>query len=211
MAMSHSHVPSRQFPERPKWTVADLAELPDDGNRYEILHGELLVTPLPSFGHQGVAGRLATLFATWCRAHTGWAVRAPGGLYLNETLWFEPDVAVYPVPEFGQRNWRDLPPALLVVEVLSPSTRNRDRNDKRPEYVANGVREVWLVDEGARSIGCPTRTCSAPALRRQGPTHQIPTDPHPHDPPRADYAATLPLRRNSHHTAVPATRAHAYP
>jgi len=46
------------IPERTLWTIADLEQLPDDGNRYEILHGELLVTPLPSAGHQGVAPRL---------------------------------------------------------------------------------------------------------------------------------------------------------
>ena len=89
------------FPARSIWTVEDLERLPDDGNRYEILHGELLVTPLPSNGHQGVALRLACILLNWCRAHTGWAVRAPGGVYVSETTWLEPDVAVYPAPEYA--------------------------------------------------------------------------------------------------------------
>ena len=58
MAMLHSRPSSTHLPERSVWTVTDLEALPDDGNRYEILHGELLVTPLPSSGHQGVAMRL---------------------------------------------------------------------------------------------------------------------------------------------------------
>jgi Uma2 family endonuclease len=73
--------------------VADLERLPDDGNRYEILHGELLVTSLPSAGHQGVAARLFVNLAIWCRANTGWRYLSPGGVYISETTWLEPDIA----------------------------------------------------------------------------------------------------------------------
>ncbi len=58
MAMPDARAYPRPGSGRTIWTVDDLAQLPDDGNRYEILHGELLVTPLPSNSHQGVAGRL---------------------------------------------------------------------------------------------------------------------------------------------------------
>ena len=51
----------RSFPERSVWTAADLEQLPDDGNRYEVLHGELLVTPQPTTVHQGVAVRLTLM------------------------------------------------------------------------------------------------------------------------------------------------------
>jgi len=53
------------LPARSIWTVHDLERLPDDGNRYEILHGELLVTPMPSNGHRGVALRLAFILMSW--------------------------------------------------------------------------------------------------------------------------------------------------
>jgi len=152
MAMPHSRPPSTRLPERSIWTVADLEQLPDDGNRYEILHGELLVTRLPSVGHQGVAMRLCLLIAPWCRAHTGWKMLSPGGVYVNETNWFEPDIAVYPAPEFPERRWQEMPPPVLVVEVLSPSTRRRDRHRKRPAYVAYGVAEVWTIDQASRTI-----------------------------------------------------------
>ena len=140
------------IPERTLWTVADLEQLPDDGNRYEILHGELLVTPLPSTGHQGLAARLLVSLAIWCRAHTGWRFLTPGGVYVSETTWLEPDIAIYPSPEYLNLTWREMPAPVLVVEVLSPSTRKRDRHRKRPAYLTFGVGEVWLVDEDARTI-----------------------------------------------------------
>ena len=141
------------IPERTLWTIADLEQLPEDSNRYEILHGELLVTPMPSTEHQGIAARLLLLVASWSRVHTGWRCLAPGGVYIAETSWLEPDVAVYPSPEYDNRPWRELPPPILVVEILSPSTRSRDRHSKRAAYLANGVAEVWLVDPATRTIG----------------------------------------------------------
>ena len=152
------------FPDLTMWTVADLEQLPDDGNRYEILHGELLVTPLPSTGHQGVAARLCVLLANWCRAYTGWRYLSPGGVYISETTWLEPDVAVYPSPEYDDRPWRELPPPVLVAEVLSPSTRSRDRFGKRPAYLSHGVGAVWLVNQEARSIECWSARSEFPEL-----------------------------------------------
>jgi Uma2 family endonuclease len=139
-------------PDRPLWTVADLEALPDDGNRYEILHGELLVTRLPSNGHQGVAGRLFRHLANWCAEHSGWACRTPGGVYVSETTWLEPDIAIYPAPEYAALSWREMPPPLLVVEVASRSTRRRDRHRKRPAYLTRGVCEVWTVDADRRVV-----------------------------------------------------------
>ena len=155
MAMPHSRMYDLSdrppIAERSIWTVNDVERLPDDGNRYEILHGELLVTSLPSNGHQGVALRLAVRLTAWCQTHTGWAIRSPGGVYVSPTNWFEPNIAVYAVSEFSRQPWRDLPPPLLVVEVLRPSTRTRDRHGKRPVYLSSGVHEVWLVDNAQPS------------------------------------------------------------
>ena len=152
MAMPYSRPPSFELPQRSVWTVADIEALPEDGNRYEILHGELLVTPLPSVPHQVVAMRLCQLIGPWCRAHTGWTLLSPGGVYVSETNWFEPDIAVYPTPDYPERAWREMPPPVLAVEILSPSTRKRDRHRKRPAYLASGVAEVWTVDQTARTI-----------------------------------------------------------
>jgi len=143
---------SLPFRNRKIWTVDDLERLPDDTNRYEILHGELLVTPMAANGHQGVASRLVRMLGSWCDAHTGWAIRAPGGVYMSQTTWLEPDIAVYPVSDFSELDWRDMPTPLLVIEVASPSTRKRDRHRKRPAYLAHGVREVWTIDRRTRII-----------------------------------------------------------
>ena len=156
------------FPARSIWTVDDLERLPDDGNRYEILHGELLVTPLPSNGHQGIAFRLARILGNWCVDHTGWAVRTPGGVYVGETTWLEPDVAVYPAPEFANLSWREMPPPLLVAEVLSKSTRTRDRHRKRPAYLAHGVGEVWIIDQASRTIEKWTSASEFPEVHPSG-------------------------------------------
>ncbi len=126
MAVPDTRPYQRPSPDRTVWTVVDLEAIPDDGNRYEILHGELLVTPLPSTGHQRIAVRLTVLTVMWCRAHTGWTVLAPGGVHVSETTWLEPDLAVYAAQESASLSWRELPP-LLVVEVLSPAAR-----DQRP-------------------------------------------------------------------------------
>ena len=163
MAMSIS--PS--IPERGVWTVADLERLPDDGNRYEILHGELLVTPLPSAGHQGVAARLFVNLANWCRAHTGWRYLSPGGVYISETTWLEPDIAIYPAPEYLNQDWREMPPPGLVVEVLSKSTAKRDRHRKRPAYLAHGVNEVWIVSEKDGTIERWTSASEFPETFRE--------------------------------------------
>ena len=153
---------STPLPERTMWTVADIEALPDDGNRYEILHGELLVTPLPSNGHQRIAVHLIYSVVRWCRTHTGWAVRAPGGMYVSETNWFEPDLCVYPVPDQTDVPWREMPPPVLVVEILSQSTTKRDRHRKRPAYLANGVAEVWLIDRNKRTIERWTKASEFP-------------------------------------------------
>ena len=166
MAMPYSRPPSSSLPEPSIWTVADLERLPEDENRYEILHGELLVTPRPSVPHQGIAMRLCMLLAPWCRANTGWKLLSPGGMYVSETTWFEPDIALYAVPEFPERTWREMPPPILVVEVLSASTRRRDRHRKRPTYLAPGVAEVWTVDGTSRTIERWTSASEFPELLR---------------------------------------------
>ena len=160
MAMPHS----LSFRDGAVWTVDDLEQLPDDGNRYEILHGELLVTPLPTWGHQGVAVRLTLSIGQWCRAHPDWSLRAPGGVYISTTTWLEPDVAVYRAPDLADVSWKELPPPVLVVEVLSPSTTRRDRFRKRPAYLSHGVGEMWTVDAQARTIERWTSASEFPDL-----------------------------------------------
>ncbi len=158
---------SPPIPPRSLWTVADLEQLPDDGNRYEILHGELLVTPMPAVWHQRVSARLCLHIAQWCEANAGWEYFAPGGVFISETTWLEPDLAVYLVPAGGALDdWRHMAPPALVIEILSPSTTKRDRHRKRPAYLAHGVAEVWLVDIDAQTVERWTAQSEFPQLHK---------------------------------------------
>ncbi|MGV3707556.1 MAG: Uma2 family endonuclease [Gemmatimonas sp.] len=156
--------PEYQVPANGIWTMDDLERLPYDGNRHEILHGELLVTPPPSVGHQTIAARLLVKLAVWCQANTGWRYLSPGGVYMSETTWLEPDIAIYPAPEYLMQDWREMAPPVLVVEVWSKSTGTRDRHRKRPAYLAHGVGEMWIVKQSARSVERWTASSEFPEM-----------------------------------------------
>ncbi|MCU0647027.1 MAG: Uma2 family endonuclease [Gemmatimonadaceae bacterium] len=133
------------LPVRSFWTVDDVDALPEDGRRYELLHGELLVNPPPEIDHERVVLTLFRALAEWCDAHTGWAVHLRGTVQVGVTTRLEPDITVYPAPDRGVRHWRELPVPVLVVEVASPSSVRRDRFAKRAAYLAAGVAEVWTM------------------------------------------------------------------
>lgn len=134
------------------WTLEELHSLPDDGNKYELLHGELFVTPAPTLDHETIIARLNALLVPFVMAnglgyvYSGTSVITQGA---NELL---PDLLVrQPAPP--KTDWKSAPIPSLVVEVMSPSTRRRDREYKGPFYVDEiGVPEYWIVDGDRRSI-----------------------------------------------------------
>ncbi len=128
------------------WTRADLDHLPDDGNRYEVLDGALLVTPAPNERHQRVATELAAQLVWYCRAHRLGTVYAYGAIPRDRSE-LQPDVMVV-LGDVRERKsgWKGLPRPALVVEVLSDSTRSRDLLLKREAYDRWGIAEYWVVD-----------------------------------------------------------------
>jgi Uma2 family endonuclease len=135
----------------PRYTVADLDLLPDDGNRYEVLAGTLLVTPSPGSAHQGIAARLSALFASYILARR-LSLFSPGVVTVPPLTQLEPDLLIVP-PRFAPGvSWAEITEHWLVVEILSRSSRVYDREFKRDAYLALGVREVWLVDLRDRNI-----------------------------------------------------------
>ena len=124
-------------------TRADLASMPDDGHRYELLDGVLLVSPAPRWPHQDVLGNLHVLLKLACPP--GLAVGlAPFAVAFGDDTELQPDLFVARRSDITER---DLPvPPLLCVEVLSPSTRRFDLLLKRDRYREAGVRSYWLVD-----------------------------------------------------------------
>jgi Uma2 family endonuclease len=130
----------------PTYTVDDLENFPNDGNRYELLDGFLIVTPGPGFPHQLIASRLAHLLTVFLEPSGKAVVVGPGAVELRPKTHLEPDVLVLPAPRKGQKEWRHFTHWLLAIEVLSRSSRFYDREIKRDAYLALGVAEVWLVD-----------------------------------------------------------------
>jgi Uma2 family endonuclease len=132
------------------WTAADLEELPEDGCRYEVLEGELLVTPAPAFEHRAVTGQLVAKLAEYCRAHSIGVVVVPGVVRWNANE-LQPDVAVatIPVPHSGRSTGDS---SILVVEIHSPSTELRDRSVKRAAYMALDIPEYWQVNVQEKSV-----------------------------------------------------------
>lgn len=136
----------------PRFTIEMLDEFPDDGNRYELLEGILLVTPSPSIVHQVVATRIASLLMIALRANREVNVVAVGAIQRGETTQLLPDVLVFPRSSPPATDWRNIHDWWLAVEVMSTSSRKYDRVVKRDAYLALGVEEYWVVDMRERSV-----------------------------------------------------------
>jgi Uma2 family endonuclease len=141
-------------PSHRHWTAADLCEIPDDRNRYEIIDGELFVTPSPSMGHQGIAAELFVRLHAYLREQRlGNVYFAPADVHLSDDTVVEPDLFVVPLVEGRRpRSTEEVGRLLLVIEILSRSTARADRTVKRQKYQSEGVPEYWIVDGDARVV-----------------------------------------------------------
>lgn len=136
------------------WTVDDLADLPDDGQRYEVIDGELFVTPSPSARHQAAIGELYVLLHAYLsREPIGYTYFAPADVIFSPICAVQPDLFVLPLIK-GRRPARfgKVGHLLLAVEVLSPSTARADRVKKRSMFRDEGVADYWIVDLDARTV-----------------------------------------------------------
>jgi Uma2 family endonuclease len=136
------------------WTREEVLALPDDGNRYELVDGELLVSPAPRPVHQIAIGVFCDLLRPYARAHgVGLVLSSPADLDLRTKQLVQPDIfVVRTVPASPLRDWRQVGIPLLVVEILSPSTARYDRITKRLRYQRSGVPKYWVVDLDARVV-----------------------------------------------------------
>lgn len=139
---------------RQDWTARDLLDLPDDGNRYEVLDGELLVTPAPSLAHQRAAGLLYRLLVDYLIGQpVGEAIMAPADVTFSERRVLQPDVFVIPFASTRRATrFEDVGRLLLAAEIISPSTARADRVKKRRVFREQAVPEYWIVDLDARTI-----------------------------------------------------------
>lgn len=130
----------------PLYTVDDLERFPDDGNRYELLDGVLLVTPAPAAVHQLVASRIHANLSLALQKPGHAHVVGPGAIVRKPRTQLQPDILVYPSRFTPRTDWVNITEHWLAVEVLSRSSRVYDREFKRDAYFALGVQQVWLVD-----------------------------------------------------------------
>jgi Uma2 family endonuclease len=136
----------------PRYTLDDLEAFPDDGQRYELLGGVLLVTPAPVPAHQVVGTRIAAALSAALAGADGLHVACPGAVYAPPDTGLEPDLLVFGARAGLPKSWLEVREWWLAVEVFSPSSRIYDRDFKRDAYLTLGVREVWLVDLEARTV-----------------------------------------------------------
>ena len=134
------------------WTLEEVHRLPDDGNKYELVRGELFVTPAPTVDHETIIARLARVIEPYVAAHGLGLVYRPRAVLRFEGSEVEPDVMVRQPPAGKRLRWEKVPVPSLVVEVLSPFTRRRDREQKRAFYMDAGVAEYWIVDPESASV-----------------------------------------------------------
>lgn len=131
------------MPRRGDWTYADLEQLPDDGLRYELIDGTLLVSPSPRLVHQRMVGHLYLRLVDACTEGME-VLLAPFDVVLSQNTVIEPDLLVTRTADLTDMN---LPgPPLLAVEVLSPSTRLIDLNLKKAKLEQAGCPSYWVVD-----------------------------------------------------------------
>ncbi len=143
MAMTETRVP---------FTRADYFQLPE-GFPAELVEGQLVREPAPFYRHQRVSMRLTEILLTAVGGER--VVCSPIDVVLDDLNVLQPDVAVYTEPLAAEIDLVPVP--ALVIEVLSPSTARRDRDQKAALYLRHGVAEVWLVHpfDGTVEVATP--------------------------------------------------------
>ena len=137
----------------PRFTYADLRAMPEDGRRYEVVEGDLCVSPAPKTRHQRIVLHLSLLLGRAEEAGYGIALPAPTDVYLDDANVVQPDLLFVRqeraaiVVEDDVRGAPD-----LVAEVLSSTTRARDLGAKLRVYARFGVGVYWIVDPQAETV-----------------------------------------------------------
>lgn len=140
--------------------------LPSDGNRYETVHGELLVTPAPRPWHQVIVERLNVALHLYLeRERVGYLFASPADISWDDDVLVQPDLFVVPLSEARTLDWSKMRSLLIAIEVLSPSTARYDRFTKRRLYQEVGIPVYWIVDPEQRRVEEWTPNFKSPRMR----------------------------------------------
>ncbi|HEY7394246.1 MAG TPA: Uma2 family endonuclease [Gemmatimonadaceae bacterium] len=137
-----------------RWTLEEVEALPEDGNKYELIHGRLFVTSTPTNQHETILARLTRILDPYVAAQGLGYIYHPRAVFrIGREVQVEPDLMVrlpHPGPD---QTWETAPLPSLVVEVASRSTRARDKTVKRAVYATEArIPDYWMIDERTRSV-----------------------------------------------------------
>jgi Uma2 family endonuclease len=158
----------------PLYYTADMVRaLPEDGNRHEVVYGELLVTPAPSAWHELLQVRLLTALDNYLRRQPlGVVFGSRADISWGPDVLVSPDVFVVLLEQARTLDWARMRDLLLVAEILSPSSARTDRFLKRRRYQEAGIPEYWIVDPDERRVEIWTPTDTLPRFEHKALTWQ---------------------------------------
>lgn len=153
----------------PVYYSADMVRaLPDDGNRYETVYGELLVTPAPRLWHQEIVTRLLVALHRYLDDNpVGHLLASPADISWSDDTLVQPDLFVCDREQARTLDWSHVKTLLFVIEVLSPSTARHDRFTKRRLYQGVRIPNYWLVDPDQRLVEVWTPDATTPVIQRE--------------------------------------------
>ncbi len=135
-----------------KWTVEDYLQLGEDFH-YQLIEGELIMSPAPNPYHQEVVLRLCRVLDDFCNKIKGKTYFSPIDVYLDEHNVYQPDLILLTSDSLNKISDRGIEGTPeLVVEILSPSNSHIDRYQKKEAYHKFGVKEYWMIDPNNKSI-----------------------------------------------------------
>ncbi len=153
----------------PVYYRADMVRaLPDDGNRYETVYGELLVTPAPKAWHQEVLGRVQLALGLYLKENrVGHLFASPADISWSDDTLVQPDLFVADFEQARTMDWAQMKKLLLVIEVMSPSTARYDRFTKRRLYQDVRIPAYWIVNGDEHFVEVWTPDSELPEIERE--------------------------------------------
>jgi len=169
------------MPIAPDRYTADMVRaMPPDGNRYEVVAGELAVTPAPRWAHQVVVSELTAALREYCaRFRLGRVFGVAADISWSADTLVQPDVFVIAPEDAEAGDWAAVRRLSLVAEVLSPATARFDRIQKRRLYQAQRVGTIWLLDTERRAVEVWTPDATSARIETERLTWHPPGAPDP--------------------------------